>query len=114
MKQISIDLSTCPSYGARFDQARDKVREFVDYTQRAGRDLKRIQVYPADHKALIGAVNTKFKKDAREQTRALREQNKRNGVRGKIDPIEPDVVSDIHWGGGACPARGEAVKAPAR
>lgn len=99
MAKISINLATCESFGTMFDQARDKIREFLNYSGRPLSEFPHIQVYPADYKQLIGAPDRKFKKDARERTRALREQNKRDGVKGKVDPIEPDTVSDVHWGG---------------
>lgn len=93
---MHLDLMSNTHPSPTFQKSREKIVEFVNYMQIAGKRPSEIRVFPPDWKAITGAFNRDFKRRARERER---QENAKLPKKSKDKvKITPDVVESVCYG----------------
>lgn len=91
----AFDISQEIDFGVSYWSARQKGAEIIAFSVKR---LPRVQVYQSDYDSLLGAINRKQRKIAREETKRVNERRKADGMRGKVK-VDPIVYTEIYLAG---------------
>ncbi|WP_243350840.1 hypothetical protein [Stenotrophomonas acidaminiphila] len=83
----------------RFEQIRERVRQFADYFVLARKRPDRIAVAPPDFEALIRSINARIRAEARQEAARINESRKAAGSKGPRVKPAFHLVDALTWQG---------------
>ena len=83
----------------RFEQVRERIRQFADYFVLAGKRPDRIAVAPPDFEALIRSINARIRAEARQEAQRINDSRKEAGSKGPRAKPVFHLVDAITWQG---------------
>ncbi|MCD9086216.1 hypothetical protein [Stenotrophomonas sp. SY1] len=99
MSTIAVDLATHALSDERSKRVREKVETLVDYMASAGKAPSKVDIFPGDHRHLLRALNSAYRRHAKEQDRIENERRKADGTAGGKVQSEPHKAGPITFRG---------------